>query len=240
MSSMLRSATRFGAVAIATVALGAAAAQAGNGLSFSLSVDGGPPFIFNPTGVDVGGGVFNYADTLFDIGYSFGWDISAKADPFINGGLVFVNTGAATVSFDLIITLPVNPAVLPSSLMGGSVAGGLTTDGDGGTLSSFGGDPVWAALIDGNQVQTLLNDPFAVSLPGFGSIGILPEAFGMPIPSMAGPAVNDTIGIRLRFTLSSGDQASFSTVFIVEAIPAPAGLAVLGMFGVFGGRRRRA
>lgn len=240
MNSKLRSITGIAAIAIATVAIGTVSAEAGNGLEYSLSVDGGPAFVFNPTGVDVGGGVFNFQDSLFDIGYSLSWDVNAKADPFITGSFVFVNTSGADISFDLLVTLPVNPAVLPTSLMGGSVAGGLTTDFDGGTLSSFGSDPVWSALVDGNVVATLLDDPFAVTNMGFGSVGIAPEAFGMPIPSMAGPAVNDTIGIRLKFVLSSGDQASFSTVFIVEPIPAPAGLAVLGMVGLLGGRRRRA
>lgn len=237
--SSIRFVTRFSALAIASAAFIATAADAGNGVEFQLSVDGGGPFIFNPDGTPVGGDVYNYQGDLFDVGFSLSWDLNAKADPFVSGNIVIVNTGLVTSTYSLTILLPVNPSILPSSKMGGSVGGSLTTDLDGGSLSSVGNTPVWEALIDGNVVASLLNNPFSVGKAGAGSVGIGPESFGTPIPSMAGPGVNSTIGIRLTFSLTAGEQASFSSVFVVEAVPAPAGLAVLGLAGIAGGRRRR-
>lgn len=238
--SSIRFMSRFAALAVAGAALAATSANAGPGLEFSLSIGGGPPLVFNPAGVDVGKGVWNYQGDLFDLDYQLGWDLNAKADPFVSGNIVLVNTGLVTQTYSLTITLPINPAVAPGSLIGGSVGGSLTTDFDGGTLSGIGNNPVWEALIDGQVVKGLLGgNPFSVSNPGFGSAGIGPEAFGIPIPSEAGPSAFQSIGIRFTFSLTPGDQVSFSSVFVVQAVPAPAGLALLGLAGFAGGRRRR-
>ena len=53
------------------------------------------------------------------------------------------------------MTLPVSPTITPSSLMGGSVQGGVTSDGTAGTVSSTGGTAIYTALIDGSPVATL-------------------------------------------------------------------------------------
>jgi MYXO-CTERM domain-containing protein len=238
--SSIRFMSRFAALAVAGAALIATSATAGSGLEFQLSVDGGAPLVFNPNGTDVGGGVSNYQGKLFDIGYTLSWDLNAKADPFVSGNIVVVNTGFVTQTYSLTILLPITPAITPSSLIGGSIAGSLTTDDDGGTLSSVGNAPIWEALIDGAVVASLLNSPFSVSNPGFGSTGIGPADFGTPIPSLGGPQALSTIGIRLTFSLTPGDQASFSSVFVVQPVPAPAALALLGLAGLAGGRRRRA
>lgn len=237
--SSIRFVARFTALAVASAALVATSANAGNGVEFQLSIDGGAPVIWNPDGAPVGGDIYNYQGDLFDVGFSLSWDLNTKSDPFVSGNIVVVNTGLVTSIYSLTILLPVSPSILPNSVMGGSVGGSLTTDLDGGSLSSVGNTPVWEALIDGNVVASLLNNPFSVGKPGAGSVGIGPEAFGVPIPSMPGPGVNSTIGIRLTFALTAGEQASFSSVFVVEAVPAPAGLALLGLAGIAGGRRRR-
>jgi hypothetical protein len=238
MSFSIRSVAGVAIAAFATIAL-ATSAEAGQGLTFELSIDGGAPIIFEPAGSDVGGGVFNYQGEQLDPSWALSWDLNAKADPFVSGNIVFQNLSILSpVSVSLLITLPVT-AVTPSSLIGGSVAGGLTTDLGGGQITDNGG-PVWEALIDNAVVATLLDDPFAVSVVGAGSAAIGPEAFGQPIPNMPGPAALTSIGIRLNFVLGASDSASFTSVFVVEAIPGPAGLALLGFAGMIGGRRRRA
>lgn len=58
---------------------------------------------------------------------------------------------------------------------------------------------------------------------------------GLYVP-IAGP-VSD-IGARFAFTLSAGDLASGTSIFRVQAIPAPGALALLGLGGLVAGRRR--
>jgi MYXO-CTERM domain-containing protein len=48
-----------------------------------------------------------------------------------------------------------------------------------------------------------------------------------------------TIGIQLDFILSAGDSVAITSYFQVDPVPAPAGLALLGLAGLGGRRRRR-
>jgi hypothetical protein len=68
-----------------------------------------------------------------------------------------------------------------------------------------------------------------------------PAAFGTPIPSQPGPAALATIGITIDFTLTPGDSATFTSVFVVESIPEPGtGLMVgLGLIALAARRRGR-
>lgn len=239
MSFSSRSMSCVAALAAATIAFATTSANAGAGVQFALSIDGGAPFVFNPPSNPLGGGNFNYQGDLNDVGFSLGWDLNVGTDPYVSGNIVIINTGFAPTTFSLTILLPTSTFGTDTTI-GGSIAGGLTTDQGGGFLSSVAGTPVWSAIIDNAVVATMLNDPFMVSKAGAGSVGIGPESFGVPIPSLAAPAVAQNIGINLTFTLSEGDQASFTSVFVVKPIPAPAGLALLGVAGLLGGRRRRA
>lgn len=67
--------------------------------------------------------------------------------------------------------------------------------------------------------------------------------FGTPIPSLPGPGVTSDIGITLKFTLTPGDSASFTGVFVVNPVPEPASmmLATCGFAIVLGAswQRRR-
>ena len=139
--------------------------------------------------------------------------------------------------------VPVAPAILPSSLMGGSASGTLTTNSDGGTMSNINNaDPMYRALIDGvavGGIADLHNFDSSISVVGFGSNSTGFEDFGTPIPSAPGPAVNNSIGITLQFDLTDGDSVSWTSNFVVNVIPTPGAGAVLGMAGIFAIRRRR-
>jgi MYXO-CTERM domain-containing protein len=224
-------------IAAAAVAFVAATANAGgtDALQVEFSVDGGPADVYNPVGSDNGNGFFNFADDILTPDYNFSYNINAKPDPIISGNIVVVNNSLFTHTYSATFILSISPAVLPFSVASGSIAGGLTTDLDGGTLST-NGVSLYRAYTDGVEVQGLIADPFSVGKVGAGSVGIGPEDF----TGLAGGPVSNTIAINLTFTLTAGDQASFTSVFVVEAVPAPAGLALLGLAGVFGGRRRRA
>lgn len=158
------------------------------------------------------------------------WSLTFDSDPAVSGPVVVTNLAGVSQHFSFVFTLPVSP-VLPSSLTGGSVQGGMTdTNGDGVTLSTAPGNAFYTARIDGADYQALYSDPQSFNSPGPFSSGNVPNlAFGTPIPSQPGPAVNSDIGIRIDFVLTAQDQASFTSVFVVQPVPEPATAALLGL-----------
>jgi len=175
------------------------------------------------------------------------WNMELDQDPVVNNIIAVTNNTAATQTYILSVVLPVAPPVLPSSLIGGSVQGGITSDATPGTLSSNGlsGNAIYTAFIDGGPVGTLLPDPSSISSGAFLSANFLSPpntlAFGTPIPSAPGPAALASIGINLEFTLTPGDSASFTSIFVVEPIPEPNtfALVALGLVGLAARRGRR-
>jgi hypothetical protein len=174
--------------------------------------------------------------------WNLGWSMTVNPDPFVIANIVVTNNSALTQTFTLTVTLPIG-AIVPASLTGGSVTGTVTDlNGDGATVSTTAaGDPIYMSKIDGGDYIPLLLGGSSASAGSFLSNVIGPASFGGPvIPSLLGPAVNATIGITLKFDLTAGDSASFTSIFVVEPIPGPAGLALIGVAGLVGvGRRRR-
>lgn len=214
-------------------------------LNIQLWLGGQMVWNHNPAGSPIeGGDVVHYEGDASGTGWGLAWDLTADPDPFVNGVMAATNHSAMTQTFGLMVTQPIAPALSPSSLMGGSVQGGITADGDGGTLSSLAGTAIYQAMIDGGVLGgfgDLLVDPISLTVGAFGSDSFAPESFGsMPmIPSEPGPSVATSIGILLSFSLTPGDTATFSAVFAAEQIPTPAPLALFGVAGLAALRRRR-
>jgi hypothetical protein len=183
------------------------------------------------------GGGASFGDLTID-----NWSMNVDEDPVVTGTTAVTNNSLVSQTFTLIFTLAVAPPVVPSSLIGGSIAGTVTDNtGDGATLSTAAGDFFYSARIDGATVATLYGDPSsAVAGAPFGSGNLAALSFGAPIPSQAGPAANTDIGIRLKFTLTPGDSASFTSNFVVVPIPEPSVALLLGLgLGALGLSRRR-
>lgn len=176
-------------------------------------------------------------------GISLDWNITANPDPFVFALIGVTNNTNATQTISLMTTLPIAPAIVPSSLMGGSTQGGLTADGDGGTLSTAGpGTWLYRAMIDGvpvGGIADLFGHPTTATAAAFASGTVGTAQFGSPIPSAPGPAAFSTIGILHTFTLTPGDRATFTSSFVVQ-VPSAGALPILGIAGLFGTRRRRA
>lgn len=157
-------------------------------------------------------------------------NFNLDTDPIVNAVIAVQNLAFVTQQFTLIVTLPVAP-VGPSSLTGGSLAGGVTDyNGDGATLSTVSGSAFYTALIDGVLHQALF--PHSVVLPqpnAYEGADLVPASFGNPIPSQPGPAVAKSIGIKYDFNLTAQDGASFTSVFVVEPIPEPSTALLLGV-----------
>jgi hypothetical protein len=163
------------------------------------------------------------------------WDAMIDPDPFISGTFSITNTANTTQTFTVNFTLD-STVQFAQSLMNGAFSGTLTDANGNGSASIgrvAGSAGFYSALIDGNLVRSLGSSAYSYSGAAFGSSQVGPESFS----PTAGPALNATIGLQFRFTLSAGDSVSFSSLFNV--VPAPGAMALLGAAGVVGSRRRR-
>jgi hypothetical protein len=157
------------------------------------------------------------------------WSLNVDSDPVLTGTTAVTNNGATTQRFTLIFTLALAVPVAPASLIGGSIQGGATDNtGDGVVLSTVAGSSFYTARIDGVAVQKLYPHTTVVSTnAAFDSANLTKLSFGAPIPSQLGPAANNNIAIRLDFTLTPGDSASFTSNFVVQSVPEPATMGML-------------
>jgi hypothetical protein len=184
--------------------------------------------------------VFNYQGNLLDAGgdWLLSWNFNASntgPQAFTAGNYVIQNLSSNDITFEIRVSLPTALAGTPW-LYGGSVSGGLTTQG-AGSISSVG-SALWTASSGTNQIGTLFNDPFSVVRTEAGSSSLGFESFGNPIPSLPGPDLGSDLSITLKFILSGNSSASFTSVF-VALVPAPGAVALLGLGGLLGASRRR-
>jgi hypothetical protein len=169
------------------------------------------------------------------------WHMSVDPDPFVQGTFTVSNDSNETREYTVDFILPISPAIPDASFIAGSVSGTLTDSNGNGSaaMSSIAAGSIYTSLIDGAPVRTLLNgSAFGVST-AFGSTNFGTESFGYPVGSLVGPAASTSIALQFRFSLSAGDTASFSSVFIVNPIPAPGALALLAVAAGCQRRRRR-
>lgn len=164
---------------------------------------------------------------------------------FVDANIVVTNTSSTVQTFSLLMSLNVADPILPDSLINGAVSATVTNNqfSGGADLNAASGDSIYKGFIDlvdpftDAPVATLLDDPYSLSTPDpFGTASDSAQ-FGDPDP-LAGPAVNSNIAILLSFELSPGDSASVTG--LLNVIPTPGAIALLGIAGFAGGRRRRA
>lgn len=158
--------------------------------------------------------------------------LDIDSDPVVTGTTAITNTFSTTQHITLLFTLPI-VAIPDATLTGGSFRGTVTDrDGDGATLATFGpGTSLYTALIDGADWQTLYAHNQSFAAGQFLSSNVTSTNFGSPIPSLPGPAALTTIGIRIDFTLTPFDSASFTSNHVVVPVPEPhtAGLLLIGL-----------
>jgi len=131
-------------------------------------------------------------------------------------------------NFILTFLVPVTSA-LGSASGGASVGGTLTVNGNGGTLGHVGGSaPMFTAIVDNADFMSLLGFDSSVTA-AFGTAFTAAPSFGLPGYTQPIPGgVGTNIGIRLAFTLTDGDSASFTSHFEVVPVPEPTTALLLG------------
>lgn len=151
----------------------------------------------------------------------------------------FTNTTAQAKTYDVVQTINLAGAILDPTMSGNVAAILIDMNGNGATLNSVGTTAVYTALIQNVAVQTLLPGDWSFQVNPFMSDASTPASFAnVTLPS---GSASGTMSIRLQFTLSAGDKVSFSSNFVVQAVPAPGALALAALAGIgCRGRRRRA
>jgi len=220
-----------------TAAMLGAAGSASADLVFSVEyqVNGSGPVAFDTESFPSSIGTYtaSVAQLTAD-GGGFQLNLASNGVSMLGVGLV-ATAGFQPLLLSVTVTVPLSQA-LNGSMIGGSVAGGLTGDGQGGSVNGPGGGYMWMASVNDTMVAGLLAGESNVGPYQSASIGS--AAFGTPIPSAPGPSGNPVLGITYQMLLTPGETATFTSV-LVAAVPAPAGLALLALAGVGGARRRR-
>lgn len=166
------------------------------------------------------------------------FDLEYKLDPYVLGGLSVTNNAAFDQSFMFTFTAPVSPAIATATNYSGSVSGSYTVDGTAGSVTTTMMMPLYQARIDGADILSLYDAPQIWDEAGPGQSGsILAE--GIPYLSGTGPSVSTDLEIIIRFTLTPGETATLNSNFVVEPVPEPATMALLGLGAVLLRRRKR-
>lgn len=238
------------AIAVLATGLVAASAQAGIPVvTVRVQQVGAGSIELVPVGTPQNDGGYGYSGDVSVWGFLANFDLRAASksngNQSFGGALALRNTTASVQQFIIDLTLSTVPTINPT-LCGGSVAGLLDGGLDGGFFRSVGAGSVWSALINTGGSSTtvaslLTGSPYQVTASADEQFAVIPRAaFGEPIPSQAGPALGQSRTIRMQFELSAGDTVTLGTTFVVQEIPGPGALALMGMIGARAARRRRA
>lgn len=171
--------------------------------------------------------------------FSVSWELDLDPDPFVSAFFTVQNLTGNLQPFTITTSLPTISLGGPTTMFGSTT--GTVGDGDfvqdqfgnGATVRTLVGSPYYEALVDGVGVRQLYPDAQSNSTP----LGLVNAIPAINFSGVAGPALVSNIGIRNRFELTPGDNASFTSTFNI--IPTPGAAALLSVAGFAMGRRRR-
>ena len=168
------------------------------------------------------------------------WMLNLDPDPTVFANTVIRNMSGSTQTFFLNVVLPITVTLNSPLRITGSIQGGVTdTNGNASALvSSVAPTAIYSAAIDGTVVRTLLNHPSSLNVnAAFQGSSFVPSP-GYSNELLVGTNATTNIAIFLRFSLSPGDSASFTSVFNVVPEPSTALLVGVGVLGLLAAARR--
>ncbi|MFO0961516.1 MAG: PEP-CTERM sorting domain-containing protein [Phycisphaerales bacterium] len=151
----------------------------------------------------------------------------------------YINDTASTKTFDVVQSVYLAGPIYDAVMSGSITATVHDLNGNGAWFTSVGGGDVYQAIVDEESVRSLFNNVSMYAHGPFQAGSPRTEVFGgEAVPK---GYVSSQMGLRLNFTLTAGDSVTFSTVFQVigSPVPAPGAMALLGVAGLAGTRRRR-
>lgn len=207
-----------------------------------LTWNGGSSWLSEYTEDDVmemGGCKYGLNDTLTsdDGVFTAYWGLTFSPDPDVVAVWGIINLSDETQTFTYTATAPVDPPITTNTMYGGSMSGSFSANGQGGTLSTAGSDPLYYGLIDSVGVLELYPATSSWTIEEYESITIPAVSDGLPGPSLPYGPVSTDIGIQFKFTLTPGEAASFNGNFVVT--PEPATICLLGFGALCLIRKRR-
>jgi len=160
-----------------------------------------------------------------------GWNPATNSG-FTNGNFVVRNESASAQDYS--ITIGMMGSAAGPLTVSGSVGGQFLNTSFGlGSLTSVG--PLWEARADNNVVRSELNNALFVAQP-FQVMSLGDFGFDNPFYEVS---VTSSVSLRFSVRLSAGGEASFTSTFAFQAVPAPGAVALIALAGAFGRRRRR-
>jgi PEP-CTERM motif len=151
-----------------------------------------------------------------------------KEDPFVTNNITLTNTTLNTQTFVVTVLLPV-PAFNYNATIGSSIGVTVTDSNNSGavTASSVASTGIYQGLVNGSTIITMMPHTTTVSCAASGCSNTLNDNFFVP-QYAAGPGTANTIGITLRFSLTSFDSIGITSRFEIINVPEPTTLALLG------------
>ena len=160
-----------------------------------------------------------------------GWNPATNSG-FTNGNFVVRNESASAQDYS--ITIGMMGSAAGPLTVSGSVGGQFLNTSFGlGSLTSVG--PLWETRADNNVVRSELNNALFVAQP-FQVMSLGDFSFNNTFYEVS---VTSSVSLHLSMRLSAGSEASFTSTFAFQAVPAPGAVALVALAGAFGRRRRR-
>jgi hypothetical protein len=208
------------------------------------------PADFGKGPINLGNGQYQYIGDLTGDGgdWFFEWNCIVRPNTqnlmgggggsFVDAQIVVTNNSASTQTFSVLMSL--GTSIAGPTTTNGNVAATISNTGFTGTqiLGTAGSSSVYSGFIDLNDpmvdlpAATLWDPGYSLEQTGFGT-----NSDGDSFSGLPGDEVTSNIALLLTFTLTAGASATVTGFF--QVIPGPASIALFGLLGLGGRRRRR-